>query len=347
MSERSRKWLFQALSILIAGSLLFFALRGVDINRVSTDLANGAYIWVIPLILVTVASHLFRAWRWTLLLNVLPSEDADKRKHVSVLSAFKSLMIGYMANYAAPRLGEVVRTSHLAAREHLPFGSVFGTVIAERVLDVFTLALALLSLPILLGPDLQRIGAEVLSDIDSSGFGKIALWGSLILAILLGAIIVYIRKKRERDGSSSKIAALILSFKDGVASILRTGKTLQLAASTLFIWICYGLMGYWPFYVFGMTEEYGLTFADGWSLMLLGSIGVLIPSPGGIGSYHYIAITALVSLWGVSHATASTYAIFTHGGQLILYVMIGFGALLSDGSSWSKLMSTSRQKDKD
>jgi hypothetical protein len=250
-------------------------------------------------------------------------------------------MIGYMANYAAPRLGEVVRTSHMAARRHLPFGSVFGTVIAERVLDLFSLALALLTLPILLGPDLQRIWLEVFADFDSSGFGTMVFWGSLTLLVLVIGATIFIRRKRERDGSSSKIATLILSFKDGVATILQTGKIAQLGVSTVLIWGCYTLMGFWPFYIFGMTETYGLTIVQGWSLMLLGSLGVLVPSPGGIGSYHYIAITALVVLWGVEHATASSYAIFTHGGQLILYVIIGFAALISDGSSWSDLMKSS------
>jgi uncharacterized protein (TIRG00374 family) len=345
MSERSRRWLFQSVSILIAGLLLYLALRGVDIERVGNDLANGSYGWVFPLIAITVVSHLLRAWRWTLLLNVLPSNQNKQPERVPIVLAFKSLMIGYMANYAAPRLGEVVRTSHMAARRHLPFGSVLGTVIAERVLDVFSLALALLTLPILLGPDLQRVWLEVFNDVDSSRFGTTILWGFLILSVLVVGAVLFIRKKRAREGSSSKVAALILSFKDGVASILRTGKFVQLSLSTVLIWACYTLMGFWPFYIFGMTETYGLTIVQGWSLMLLGSIGVLIPSPGGIGSYHYIAITALVGLWGVEQSTASSYAIFTHGGQLILYVIIGFAVLISDGSSWSELMTTTSKAD--
>ena len=337
MSERSRRWAFQVLSIVIAGGLLYLALRGVDMNRVGQDLADGEYAWVVPLIIVTVLSHVIRAWRWTLLLNVL---DGPERPTIGVFNAFKSLMIGYMANYAAPRLGEVVRTSHMAAKGRLPFGSVFGTVIAERALDVVSLGLALLTLPILLGPDLTRIADELLASVDASGWGTTVAAGTTLLIVLVAVGVWWIRRSGKQDRPESKIRCLLASFRSGITSIVQTGKPVQLIGSTLLMWVCYGLMGFWPFYIFQMTGDYGLTFADGWSLMLLGSIGVLIPSPGGIGSYHYIAITALTTLWGVAHSTASSYAIFTHGGQLILYVFIGFAALISDGSSWSELKSS-------
>jgi len=236
MSNFSRKWFFQGVSILIAAALLYLALRGVDINRVGTDMANGEYIWVVPLIAVTILSHIIRAWRWTLLLNVLP-ERPEETGNIPVFSAFKSLMIGYMANYAAPRLGEVVRTGHMAARTGFSFSSIFGTVVAERVLDVVSLAIGLLSLPILLGPALGRISAKLVEDgSDFTGIIDFALIAFGVLAVFLVLTFYLVRRRNRKNGGDSKFAGWIESFKAGIASITKTRKPVQLFVSTLLMW---------------------------------------------------------------------------------------------------------------
>lgn len=343
MSARSRKWLFQGASLGVAGILLYLALRNVDISRVGSDMANGVYIWVLPLIAITITSHLIRAWRWTLLLNVLP-EQVEEMDRVTISSAFKSLMIGYMTNYAAPRLGEVVRTGHLAARTNSSFSAIFGTVIAERILDVLSLGLAFLSLPLLLGPNLNEIISQLLRDGGSLSEGTISVIVAVTVVIVIASLgFLTVQMRTRKQGRTTAMSGWISSVRVGMGSIIRTGKPGQLVLSTVLMWGCYALMSYWPLHIFRMTDQYGMSFADGWSLMILGAVGVLIPSPGGIGSYHYIAITALVTLWGVTQETAASYAIFTHGGQLILYVAIGFAVLIRDGASWSELK-TARNK---
>ena len=45
-------------------------------------------------------------------------------------------MVGYFANYAVPRLGEVTRCGILARYDKVPFAESLGTVIVERIIDV-------------------------------------------------------------------------------------------------------------------------------------------------------------------------------------------------------------------
>src|SRR5690606_35412959 len=71
--------------------------------------------------------------------------------------AFYSVMIGYMVNYAAPRAGEVARAANVAAQTRLRFPGVLGTVVAERVLDVLLLGVALLSVLALYGARLAEV----------------------------------------------------------------------------------------------------------------------------------------------------------------------------------------------
>ncbi|NBC16548.1 MAG: UPF0104 family protein, partial [Bacteroidetes bacterium] len=156
MTQRTRKWLAQIGSFVLAGVLLYLALRGVDFSAVGEALRTADYRWLLPLVVVLLLSHFLRAWRWQMLLEALPS-DADNTTHrVSLKTAFYSVMIGYMVNYAAPRLGEVVRSANLSRQERLPLSGVIGTVVVERILDVLVLALGLGSVAVLL---LDRLGA--------------------------------------------------------------------------------------------------------------------------------------------------------------------------------------------
>ncbi|MEX0746564.1 MAG: lysylphosphatidylglycerol synthase transmembrane domain-containing protein, partial [Rhodothermales bacterium] len=147
MSPQTRRYLAQAGSFVLAGTLLYLALRGVDLSQMVGALKRANYAWLVPLIAVTLLSHLLRAWRWQVLLKALPETES---RNPSVATAFSSVMIGYMVNYAAPRLGEVARTANLARRERISFSGVFGTVFVERILDMIVLTGALASVFFLL-----------------------------------------------------------------------------------------------------------------------------------------------------------------------------------------------------
>jgi hypothetical protein len=55
-------------------------------------------------------------------------------------------MAGYLADLGLPRLGELTRSGALSKGEAIPFNPLLGTVIAERVVDLFSLFACLLLL---------------------------------------------------------------------------------------------------------------------------------------------------------------------------------------------------------
>lgn len=57
--------------------------------------------------------------------------------------------------------------------------------------------------------------------------------------------------------------------------------------------------------------------------MFIGALGMIVPTPGGAGSFHFITILTLTSLYGVHPSGATAYAVFLHGAQLILYLASG------------------------
>ena len=342
MTARTRRRLAQGGSFLLAGVLLWLALRGVDLQTVWEALRTADYRWLAPLALLMLASHLLRAWRWVLLLRA--TDAPPKSRPATLRGAFYSVMIGYMVNYAAPRLGEAARTANLSARTRRPFSGVFGTVVVERLLDTAVLGLALVSTGLLLIDQLgvlnERFVTPALARLDAVPVSGLIVAG--VGALAGGALVVW--ELRRRALWADYVRPTLRSFKSGLLSLGRTGRPWALTVSTAGIWVCYGLMAYLPLLILEMAGPYDLSLIDGWCLMALGAIGVAIPSPGGTGSYHYITIQSLVWLFAVPRAPAATYAVLTHGAQLVVYVIVGFACLLAQGRTLGDLWGDLRQR---
>lgn len=321
--------------------LLYLALRGVDFTEVGHALRDADYRWLLPLVAIVLVSHWLRAWRWKILLEALPPEDAGAPvPSVSVKTAFYSVMIGYMVNYAAPRLGEVARSANLAKQEDLSFGSVFGTVVVERILDVLVLVAGLASVFFLLFDRLAIVQDLFITPIrDQLGVGPALGLLGLVLAVGVLVLLIFRQALRNEDSRirtlwHERLRPVFDSFKDGLATLLRARRRLALVTSTVAMWICYLLMSYLPFVMLGMAHTYGISLLDAWSIMLLGAIGIAVPSPGGTGSFHYITIETLVHLFAVDQSAAATYAVVTHAAQLVLYVLVGSICIVLQGSSF-------------
>ncbi len=250
------------------------------------------------------------------------------------------MVIGYLVNYAAPRLGEVARAAHLSRRTGAPFTGVFGTVVAERVLDVIGLAVALLSVAILFGDRVEALLREA-----ASGLGglvsAIPVWALITAAVLsislLVAAIVLIRRGR------SRFSELLASFRDGLVSVVRTGRPGSVILSTVLLWACYGLMAELPFRLLGLDEAYGLGVVDAWAVMAIGGIGMALPAPGGTGSFHFATVQALTLLFAVAATPAATYALLVHAAGVVFYCVLGVIALAATGTSFRAVTGAARQ----
>ena len=346
MSSRVKTLLLQGGGILLAVVLLYLALRGTDLVAIGTALRHADYRWLIPLIVIALSSHLLRAWRWNLLLGTLP--DRPSRKALSLETAFSSVMIGYMVNYAAPRVGEVARAGNLAARQALPFSSVLGTVAAERLLDMATLALGLISAFILLIGRMDALNDLIFAPaalrLNQLPYGTLILIiASTLLFLLLTWVGLRASGVRVKSIWEERLKPVLSSFKDGFMTLRQCPHRLALAASTIAIWTGYLFMGYIPLLMLGLAGTYDLSLVDGWIIFLMGSLGIVVPSPGGTGSYHYITIATLQHLFDVARSPAATYAVLTHAAQLVLYTSVGFICLLAQGTSLSTLRKQSQK----
>jgi glycosyltransferase 2 family protein len=291
---------------------------------------------------VTLLSHLLRAWRWKMQLEALPQVSEFPARRISIWDAYASVLIGYMANSAVPRLGELVRAAHLAHRERLSLSSVFGTVVVERILDLITFALVflisillLLERPAILDRYIVAPAEHLISSLSVPILLIAAVAAIAVLALFFFAVRhLRARTRRGVGGGVLRLVNLLQSFRDGLLTLFRSPQRIGLLATTVLIWIGYWVMVHLPFLMLNLTAPYGLGWSDSWIILAFGTIGIaLFPSPGGTGSYHYVAITTLVLLFSMSETDAATYAVVNHAALTLLNVLSGFVSLGLQGTS--------------
>ncbi|MBI4648709.1 MAG: flippase-like domain-containing protein, partial [Bacteroidia bacterium] len=136
----SQNTLEQAIKESVAGQNQYIpVIRKYIENRLENmldALKSADYIWLWLMMLIAVISHYLRALRWQLLLESLGHKP-------SIKNSFLAVLVNYIANLAIPRLGEISRCGIMKRYEKIPFTQSFGTVIAERAVDVLTLLLLL------------------------------------------------------------------------------------------------------------------------------------------------------------------------------------------------------------
>ncbi len=336
---------------MLAGALLALALYGVDLGSIWTAFLEADYRYLVPLLALILASNLLRAWRWQILVEALPAPEGQKPPPASsgrmLEASFSSVMIGYMVNYAAPRMGEVARTANLSARTDYRFSSLFGTVVSERIFDTAVLGAALLSAVALLFPRLAVLREQFLEPAWARLQGLPAGWivGVAAGMLLLGAALAWgtrqLLQKEDSWGAQvwrERLKPALLSFTEGMGTLLHSPRRGAILVSTVGMWGGYLLMAYLPFRMLHLATPYGIGILDAWALMAIGALGILVPSPGGIGSYHYITEQALVHLYGVPAAEALTYAVLTHGAQLVFYTLAGGATVLYQGAGLRPLL---------
>lgn len=312
--------------VLIAVSigLLFLAFRGMDLKKIVKEMLHANMFWVAMSGLLSVIAFVVRAHRWNLLINPLGYSPSLKNTTCSV-------MVGYFANLAFPRLGEVSRCGALSKAESIPFNKLFGTVIVERVIDVISL---LICMVIAAAIEFKRLGNFFSENIFNPIIKKIdlaakepLLLGAIIIFLLAAivAFIYFIRKSKNKE-KESVVSKLITGFADGLRSVANLKNPGQFIFHSILIWVLYYFSVYVALYAFTFTSGLGANAAL--FLLVAGGIGMSAPVQGGIGAYHLLVSQGLL-LYGISEENGLAFATLLHSLQILLIIVLGTISLLS------------------
>ncbi len=309
----------------IGGVLLYFAFKDIPLDKFIESIKQANFFWVGMNVLFGLIAFVSRAIRWKIAIEPLGY-------NVSKLNAFYSLMLGYLANMAFPRLGEVTRCSALYKTDKVPVSKLLGTVIVERALDL-TILLSIMIFVFFYNIDL--FGNFILEKIlnpafisISDKFGSVGLAYAIIVAVffILTLLLYIFRKKLAEISLVKKIFYLLKDVLDGIKTIYKMEKKLYFVFHTIVIWLFYTLMTYVVF--FALKETSYLTFADALFVLVFGGIGMALPVQGGFGTYHAIVALSL-TIYGISYDTGLVYATISHEAQTLLVLIVGgFSAIM-------------------
>jgi len=260
------------ISLAFAGFFLWLALKGFDFKVIKASLAKANYLWVLFAAVFGLLAYWFRAVRWNLMLEPMGHS-------ISNSNSLWSISFGYLMNLTIPRSGEVARATALYGVEKVPVDQSFGTIILERVVDLICM-LGFLGLTLLFKYD------AILSFYKNSGVNfnpnKILL---IILILAIGTVLFFVFKKKLANiPFLGKIVNFIDGIFQGLTTIFKLKEKGKFILYTLGIWICYYFAAY--LVCFALPETSNFTIADGFFIIVVGTLGMIIPASGGIGAFN-------------------------------------------------------------
>lgn len=286
------------------------------------SLKNADYSWIILSIFFGIISHLLRAARWRLLINPMGYQPA-------LSNTFFAVMLGYFANLALPRLGEVTRCGMLGRYEKIPVNKILGTVIAERSVDMLIfLGLFFINLLIfwrqLYNYVQNKIFTPVEERVEALGSNTTQL---LIIASAAAALVIGMFILRRFFGEAKfylKIKSIVKGFVEGIKSVLMVKNVWFFIMYSLLIWVMYFLMVYVCF--FSIPETSGLGLVPALSVLIFGSIGIMIVQ-GGIGVYPAI-VAEVLAIYGVMSVEGYALGWLAWTAQNVMIVIFGMLSLI-------------------
>jgi uncharacterized protein (TIRG00374 family) len=315
------------LSLGFAFGIIYLLFKNQDPIKLIAEIQKVDGKWVVYSMIFGGWAIVNRGLRWIVLIDALGYKS-------SKWNAVAAVSVMYFTNLFIPRGGEITRCTSLNQAEKIPIDKLFGTILIERVID-FLFLFGLIFLTIILKfNDILNFYIAVQSQKPESTSDSTILLKLVIISALIMAFIFF-KKWLKKSSFYKKILTFIDGLKEGFKSIKNMNGKSTFWFHTFSIWIMYFLMTYICF--FSMAETAHLTTRDGLFLLVLGGIGMVIPTPGGIGSYHAIVMIGLSVLgvgtifFGENGNTSNPALLFPtiiHAAQTLVAIIMGSIGLL-------------------
>lgn len=317
MFEALKKFLKISFPIALGLLIVFVFYKNLDSKDIASfqnHLTHANYWWVLAAVLVTLLSHLSRAWRWKMMIASLGYEITFKK-------AFYSLFVNYLVNLGIPRTGEIARCAVLTQYNHIPFDKSFGSLVNERIIDVLMLGAVGLSVAVFQYDVFISFSQRFLVPFaeEKGLLENFQIINLIALAGVVFLIIVFILIRKNKFPMQEKFANLFNGMKEGIVSITKLKSPIAFVAHSIFIWLMYWLMTYLIFFAIPGGES--VPAMASLSVLFFGTFAFIIVS-GGLGAYP-VAMGIVVSLYGIDALIGNAAGWLLWGAQTIMIVGLG------------------------
>ncbi len=274
-----------------------------ELNKIKSCFQQADYFYIFLSLFIALFGYWARAYRWKYSLQHLGYQTDFKNDLMSVC-------VSYFMNLTIPRSGEITRAALLKKYENVPFDKGFGTIVAERIVDLI-IFLIFVGLAFVL--QFEKLYGFIKQKI---AFDKIILFG--IIGVILGIVFLIIWIYAEWNiikKLKNKLSGLI----EGMSSILKMKDKWKYIFFSFFIWFSYLLMFYVT--IFALPETSNISFDIVIMGFIFGSLAVGFTN-GGLGAYP-LAIAMIFSLYGISNDIGTAFGWLTWTSQTILTILLG------------------------
>lgn len=274
-----------------------------QIDEMKSYFQSADYFYVALSLLFMKISHASRAYRWKYSLQYLGYQSG-------FWNNFMAIAVGYLLNLTIPRSGELSRAVVLQKYNNIPFDKGFGTIIAERIIDLlFLILFVVLALVLqyrqLVGFISQQIPVTQLLVI-MGVFSLIGIVGLYLLYTSQWKLFVFIRQK-------------ISGLAEGVLSIFKMPYRLPFLIHTLIIWISFVLTFY--FGTKALPETSTISLGVIMVAFVVGSLAISFTN-GGIGAFPLL-IAKILALYGISLTAGTAFGWILWTTQTVLIIVLG------------------------
>lgn len=322
INERLKSGLRLGVPLLFGVVVLWFIYRGMDMAEVARVLkAEVDYSFLIFSLVFGLLSNVIRGFRWHLLVRpIVPEGEAPPR----LLNAIATVLGSYTVNMGIPRAGELWRCAEYQRHEQLPFSSLFGTLISDRLVDVLSLSLILGGCLIAYTDFFWGFFEAYPSIVDQVRGIAGSPWLYLLVALgILGLVgMVYLLRK----SPNNRVSQFLLRVITGIRSVQHMPQRGLFIVYSVMIWIGYFAFFYTTFYAFPFTRA--LPLETGVLAFAMSSMSALAPVQAGLGPWHFMVITTLTA-YGVSQSDAGAFALIVHTTQTLWITLIGLLAIVA------------------
>jgi uncharacterized protein (TIRG00374 family) len=275
-----------------------------DRTNIFKYIKNADYRFVLLSAFFGVLSHISRAVRWQFLLAPLGYRP-------KTINSVLAVLIGYFSNLGIPRSGELLRATAMDRYENIPFQKGFGTVIAERVVD-----LVLLVGCILLALALQYDLIVDYLKIENMNFLQM---GVGFVLVVIGLILFRKYFLLSSHPLIEKIKQFFQGIWEGMLSIKLMENKGLFIAHTFFIWLMYVLM-FWVI-KFSIPETVNLGMNAMIPAFVVGGLSISATN-GGVGIYPYSVSLVLIA-FGISKESSLAFGWIMWTCQTLMIVTFG------------------------
>ncbi len=307
MKAKIRKFLSLIIPLVVGIVIIYYqftTLNPDELEKIKVSFIKADYFYIFLSLFIALFGFWSRAYRWKFALQHLGYQTKFHNDLMTVC-------VSYLVNLTIPRSGEISRAALLKKYENVPFDKGFGTIVAERIVDML---IFLLFVAVGFISQFDKIYQYL---IEKNVKFETLIWFSII-GIVLFFIFVLVWIYAEWKiilKLKQKLSGLI----EGMLSILKMKNKWKYIFHSFFIWFSYLAMFYVT--IFALPETANISFDVVVMGFIFGTIAVGFTN-GGLGAYP-LAIASILSLYGISEGIGTAFGYLIWVSQTLLTIFLG------------------------